>query len=425
MADDPKDVDPDADGSTPADDEGVPADDDTDAGSTPADDDDDAGGDDDDDSDDDGDDETDDDTDDDDDDDDADDDDKPAARDATVETEDPEDDPEWRNLSSKFAHIKNPRDRRAQIAKAYWGKAKYARMVANDNRALRKRIQELESGAPKDKEHTTDEPHPDLVKADQRIEALKTRGTALLERRKAAVLKVNEADRELAIAKRDLARIRPEDDEGGDKKRLAEKYVKDSERDLESATDRFQSIEEDRRELGEKLAQAETDRDWIKQFQAEQKDKKQSEQTTREQFDAEFPKHVDRLVLKSAKKQGIDIKDKTLRRSLIRNVNRALILELGAQGDADLARVDLAGMVKSFVHEYAIDRDLAKRKNFTKASRDKLTVARPGSGTTERRPTSTPARPAGSSKPVPVSLMGSSATDGMLAARRRLVSKFG
>jgi len=352
------------------------------------------------------------------------DDDKPEATAAAVDTEDPEDDPEWKNLSRKFAHIKNPRDRRAQIAKAYWGKAKYAKLQRLENQALRRRLRELESGKTTTK--TEAQPHPDIVKADARIESLKVKDGEYQKRQAAAVDKVNETDRQLAIAKHELNRIHPNEDEEGDKKRLGERHVRDCERELESATDRYRTIVEDRNELREKMEAAQADRDWIEQFQTEQVSRQKNEQTTREQFNQEFPQQVDRLILKAAKGIGINTKeDKQLRRSLIRNVNRALILELGASGDTDLAKVDLAGMVKGFVREYAIDRDLVKRKNFTRASREKLAAVQPGRTGERKAPTSSPARPAGSNKPVPVSLMGGDPTDKMAAARQRLVQRFG
>jgi hypothetical protein len=409
-ADDP--VEP---GSTP-DDGAVPADDDPEAGSTPDEGDDDAGDDDADDDADEGDDEG-------DDDDEADADDDEAVEASAVETEDPEDDPSWKNLAKKFAHIKNPRDRRAQIAKAYWSKAKYDKQVRQENEALRRRIRELESGKPKD-ETKPGEPHPDLVKADARIESLKARDTEILKDIKVAVEAVNEADREVAIAKSKLEDLSPDDEDRASKERLIKSRIQERERELRSVTAEYKRLRQTKVESEEKLQQAQTDRDWIERFQADQANKAKSEQTTREQFDDEFPKMVDSLILKAAKRLGIDTKEnKQLRRSLIRNVNRALILELGNH-DVPLDKLDLRGMVQGFVREYAVDRDIVKRKNFTAASRNKLAVTRTGSQGDRRTPTS-PVRPAGSSKPVPVSLMGGDSTSQMAVARQRLVNKFG
>jgi hypothetical protein len=414
---DPKDVDPVEPGSTPGDGD-VPADDEPKAGSTPDDGDDDAGDDDADaDADDEGDDEG-------DDDDEADTDGDDDAAEAAVETEDPEDDPSWKNLAKKFAHIKNPRDRRAQIAKAYWSKAKYDKQLRQANEALTRRIRELETGKPKD-EAKPGEPHPDLVKADARIQSLKARDTEILTDLKSAVDAVNQADRELAIAKSKLEDLSPDDEDRASKERLIKSRVQERERELRSTTAEYKRLRQTKVESEEKLQQAQTDRDWIERFQADQANKAKSEQTTREQFDDEFPKMVDSLILKAAKRIGIDTKEnKPLRRSLIRNVNRALILELGNHEGTPLDKLDLRGMVQGFVREYAVDRDIVKRKNFTAASRDKLAVTRTGSSGDRRAPTS-PVRPAGSSKPVPVSLMGGDSTSQMATARQRLVNKFG
>jgi hypothetical protein len=283
-------------------------------------------------------------------------------------------------------------------------------------------VRELESRQPP-KEDEPAQPHPDLVKADARIEALKARDDGLQKRQTAAIEAVNEADRQLAIAKYERGRIRPDDDDKADKERLADRLIADRQRDLEMATERFNGVRDDRAELREKMDQAKADRDWIQRFQADQADKHKTEQTTREQFNEEFPRHVDALILKAAKATGIDIKDKTLRASVVRNVNRDLMIELQSLGNVDLRQVDLRGLVRGFVRSYAVDRDLAKRKAFNRASRDKLTVARPSSG--DRRAPTTPVKPAGSSKPVPVSLMGGNSTDKMLQARQRLVQKFG
>jgi hypothetical protein len=87
--------------------------------------------------------------------------------------------------------------------------------------------------------------------------------------------------------------------------------------------------------------------------------------------------------------------------------------------------VDVRGLVRQYVEEFAADHDFANRSSFSRRSEEKLRVAgravtQPGKGTRTGPPPPASARP-----PVPISLLSSDATPAMARARQLLVSRLG
>lgn len=339
----------------------------------------------------------------------------------TVEAGDDED-PEYKALVKKFAHIISPRDRNAAIGKAYWEKTRYDARVRKENDALKLQLARLESRVP-EKEEPAPPPPADLDKAVKKIEALYQRGTQIHERQGEIVKELNAADREMAIAEDRLKDVSEEDD----RRPLAQARVRQAKLELEAARDRYSRNIDSRQALEERLEQALAEKDWIERFHKDQTQRQTSEQKRHEQFNEQFPQQVESLSKSAATHIGLKLDDR-LNESLWRHVNRALQADIRGQYlDVPIEEIPVPDMVLAYVTEWAEDRDLAKRKTFTDDSKKKLAVARPAVKPGDRKATGPAAKPAPAyTRPaVPPALLSRDSTPLMAKARKALIERFG
>lgn len=339
------------------------------------------------------------------------------------EADEGEEEPEeYRNLVKKFDKLSEAERKRA-IGKTYWEKTRYAAEVRKRNEELEAEIARLREETEKTKEPPP--PPPDLQKAIQRIDTLQKRGEALQARQGDAIKKLNQADRELAIAKDRLSDV-PQDD---DRHSLAAARVRAAEERLESARDQYQSVLDQQEALAERWETAIAEKDWIERHHKEQESRLKTEQKRNERFNQEFVQNVRALVPAAAKHIKLELGDEKLEASLWRHVNRALQADIRGQYlDTDVEDIPVPQLVLSYVKEWADDLDMAKRRVFTQKSKGKLAVTaatrKPGDGKAPR-PAGTSDAPARSSQPVPAALLSRSSTPLMERARKMLVQRLG
>ena len=330
-------------------------------------------------------------------------------------------DPAYRNLVAKFAHIQNERDRDAAIGKAWWEKTRYASRVRKENEELKLQLARLESAEPKE-----DEPPPtppaDLVKVTQRIEALYQRDQQANARQGEIIKELNSADRELAIAEDRLKDVSDDDD----RKPLAQARVRTAKIELEAARDRYSRIIDSRETFNDRMEQLLAEKAFIERFHKDQTQRQTSEAKRHEQFNVEFPKQVESLSKAAATHLGLKLDDK-LNDSLWRHTNRALQADIRGQYlDVPIEEIPVPEMVLAYVKEWAEDRDLVKRKTFTDDSRKKLAVTRPAANPGDRKAPGTPGKPAPAyTRPaVPPALLSRDSSPAMARARKALIERF-
>src|SRR3972149_5574439 len=209
----------------------------------------------------------------------------------TVEAREGEDeDPEYKNLVKKFAHIINPRDRNAAIGKAFWEKTRYDSRLRKENEALKLRLARVEP----DEADANGEPPPppaDLEKATKKIEALYQRDQQAHARQGEIIKELNAADREMAIAEDRLKDVSEDDD----RRPLAQARVRQAKLELDAARDRYSRIIDTRESLNERMEQALAEKDWIDRFHKDQTQRQTSEAKRHEQFNEQFPQQVEPL----------------------------------------------------------------------------------------------------------------------------------
>lgn len=336
---------------------------------------------------------------------------------------DDDEDPEYKNLVKKFAHITNERDRRAAIARTFWEKTNFASRTRKENEELKLRLARLE-GAKPEKEETPAPPPPDLKKVTDRIESLYQRNQQTEALRGEVVKELNSADRELAIAEDRLKDVGEDD---VDRRALAQARVRQARLELEHARDRYGRVLDKLETLNDRMEQALAEKDFIERFHSDQKARQTSEQKRHEQFTTEFPRQVDSLTTAAAKHLGLQL-DERLSQSLWRHVNRALQADIRGQYlESPVEEIPIPDMVLAYAKEWAEDRELVKRKTFAKASKEKLAVSRPGVDKPGGKAPGTTPKPApASSRPaVSTALLTPGATPAMSRARKILVERFG
>lgn len=329
--------------------------------------------------------------------------------------------PEYKALVKKFAHILNPRDRNAAIAKAYWEKTNHASRVRKENEELKLRLARLESAQP-EKEATPPPPPPDLEKATKKIEALYQRDQQAQTRQGEIIKELNSADREMAIAEDRLKDVSEDDD----RRPLAQARVRQAKLELEAARDRYSRIIDAREALNERMEQALAEKDWIERFHKDQAQRQTNEAKRHEQFNAEFPQQVESLTKAAATHVGLKLSDR-LSESLWRHVNRALQADIRGQYlDVPIEEIPVPDMVLAYVKEWAEDSELVKRKTFTDTSKAKLAVAKPGAKPGDRKAPVAPGKPAPAyTRPaVPPALLSRDASPAMARARKALIERF-
>jgi hypothetical protein len=329
-------------------------------------------------------------------------------------------DPEYKALIKKFAHIINPRDRNAAIGKAYWEKTNHASRVRKENEELKLKLARIDSREP-EKEAAPPPPPPDLEKATQKIEALYQRDQQAQVRQGEIIKELNAADREMAVAEDRLKDVSEDDD----RRPLAQARVRQAKLELEAAKDRYGRLIETRESLNDRMEQALAEKDWIEKFHKDQTQRQTSEAKRHEQFNAEFPQQVESLTKSAANHIGLKLSEK-LSGSLWRHVNRALQTDIRIQYlNVPVEEIPIPDMVLTYVKEWAEDSDLVKRKTFADTSKAKLMVAKPAAKPGDRKAPGTPGKPApASSRPaVPLALLSRDSSPVMAKARKLLIQR--
>jgi len=332
-----------------------------------------------------------------------------------AEAGEPSDDEDeaWKNFQKKFDHIKNPRDRRAAMGKAWWEKNNFASRTHKEAEDLKARLARLEATRDEPKDDRPTQPPPELAKIDQRIQVLYAKDKSIQEQQNRSLIELSEADKAVAVIE---DRLKDADDYA---KAILEQRLETAKIKKEATLNRWADLNERREGLSLEMEQRLADRDWTAKFLQDKATRDQSERQSLEQFNADFPKHVDGLISSSADSLGAP-KDPKIRQSLWRSVNKAMMVDLWQLGEKGLQQVNVPEMVKAHVKEYLQDRDLVSRSKFTSTSAAKLKVAGREAGK-PARPVSAAQRP-----PVPPSLLTQGdTTPAMRRARELLTRRFG
>jgi len=345
-----------------------------------------------------------------------------AESEGTERAEGDDEDPEYKNLVKKFAHITNPRDRNAAIGKAFWEKTRYDAKLRREKEELKLKLARV---APDEKKDEPPAPPPqDLVKVTQKIEALYQRDEQAKARHGEIIKELNAADRELAIAEDRLKDVSDDDD----RKPLAQARVRTAKIELEAARDRYSRIIDTREQYNDRMETLLAEKDFIEKFHRDQTQRQTSEQKRSESFNQEFPQQVESLSRAAATHIGLKLDDK-LQGLLWRHVNRALQADIRGQYlDVPVEEIPVPDMVLAYTKEWAETHDLAKRKTFTDDSKKKLAVARPPAKPGDRKAPGTGAKPAvpASMRPaVPLALLSRDSSPVMQRARKALIERLG
>lgn len=343
-------------------------------------------------------------------------DDEPAAESPEDEpAEGDDEDPAYKNLVKKFAHIKNPRDRNAAIAKAWWEKNNYASKLRRENEELRARV--ARTPEPPKEDEPPAPPHPDLQKLDQRIQGLTTRDEAAYNVQQDLLKKLPEADARIVELKT-LLKNDSLDDYG---KQVLEARLESAEGRKERLLEKWADVNEKRASYKQDHERLVAERQWtakvIEREQARQKD----EARELEQFNETFPKEVSQHIEAAARdlkapKEALP----SLKKVVADRLSMALF-RLDKQGVGEVDEAEVKDMVASLTKEYLQDIGLATRKTFTDTSKKKLAVA-------GRAPITKDGAPATGSAPrkgpvPPASLGRGELSPAMLRARQKLTSR--
>lgn len=323
---------------------------------------------------------------------------------------DEDDDEAWKNFQKKFGHLKSDRDRRAAMGKAFWEKTRYASQVRKENEELKLRLAQAEVRPARDeKPEEPAQPPPELARIEQRIQALYQKDQTYQEQQNKALLALSAADKEVGIIE---DRLKDADEY---QKAILEQRMETAKIKREAILNRWADLNDKRENVSLEMEQRLTDRDWTQKFLKDKASREQSEQESLQQFNTEFPKHVDGLITSSADDLGAP-KDAKIRQSLWKSVNRAMMVDLWQLGEQGLQTVDVPGLVRSHVKEYLEDRDLVGRTKFSKTSAEKLKV-------TSREPVKPASRPAPTNRPVPAALLSQGDTSPAMRRARELLTK--
>jgi hypothetical protein len=327
---------------------------------------------------------------------------------------DDDEDEAWTNFEQKFQHIKNPRDRRAAMGRAWWDKTNYAAQVRKENEEARAELARISGAKTPDADEEPDAPptNPHIEKLDTRIKALVTKDEQVQATQQKQLVSLAEADKSIAKLE---AHIEIAKESGDDYKAgLLEARLDAAQLKRTTIVERYQDLDDRRQQMSYDMERLLQDRDWAQNVYKNQAQAHEAESQRREQFNAEFPKFVDAQISREAEALGAP-KDQKIRRGLWKHVNQAMMVDLYRLGEQGIEEVDVPSMIQGYVKEYLEDRDIAVRQRFNERSRAKRTV-------TGRAPSAPPK--GGPGKPVPASLMGTSdQTPAMLRARQYLASK--
>lgn len=324
----------------------------------------------------------------------------------------------WDNLEKKFLHIADPDARREAVAEAFWRKNNYASRVTKENEQLRAENERLRAEREPPAKAEPEQPHPDVVAIDAKIQTLYDRMQAIQGEQKDRLDRLAKLNVDIGVAENRLTDAFDEQKPTWEQKRENAKAAYDTTRQ------QYVYAQERLGELNDRLVQELANRDFVEKYRRDEGKRQESEREQKQVILREFPGRVDSVIEEQADELGLP-QDERLRKSVWRHVNRALMVELRRLGADDVESVDVRGLVRQYVEEFAADRDLASRSAFTRRSEEKLRVAgravtQPGKGTRTGPPP-----PASARAPVPVSLLSSDATPAMARARQLLVSRLG
>jgi len=299
------------------------------------------------------------------------------------------------------------------MGKAWWEKTRYASTIRKENEELKTRLARAEAKPDRDEKTEPAQPPPELARIEARIQALYQKDQAIQTQQNQELTKLAAADREVAVIEDRLKDANIEEYQ----KAILEQKLETAKIKREGVLNRWGDLNDKREGISLEMEQRLTDRDWTQKFLKDKATREEQERQSAEQFNVEFPKHVDALIVTAADSMGAP-KDKDVRRSLWKSVNRAMMVDLWQLGEEGLQSVDVPAMVRAHVKEYLEERGIAGRAKFTKASKEKLDTM-PG-----RRSAPASARPP--AKPVPAALLSrGDTTPSMLRARQLLVQRLG
>ncbi len=343
--------------------------------------------------------------------------DEPESEPAKEASAEDDEDEAWRNFNKKFDHIKSERDRRAAQGRAFWEKTRYASQVRKENEDLKARLARLEAQVPAARDEKPEEPTtppPELARIDARIQALYQKDQGIQEQQNKQLQALAAADKEVGVIE---DRMKDADDY---QKAILEQRMETAKFKRESILNRWADLNDKREGIAEQMEQRLADRDWTTKFLRDQANRVQQEQASLEQFNVEFPKHVDGLIVSVADELGAP-KDETVRKALWKSVNRAMMVDLWQLGEEGLQDVNVPGLVRAHVKEYLEERDLVGRTKFSKTSTEKLKVtARAG-----EKPPSRPAAPPKQTAISPALLSHGDLPPAMRRARELLTKRYG
>jgi hypothetical protein len=327
-----------------------------------------------------------------------------------------DEDEAWRNFEAKFQHIKNPRDRRAAMGRAWWDKINYAAQVRKENEDARAELARIAGAKTPDADGEPEAPptNPHIEKLDTRIKSLVQKDEQTQATQQKQLVSLADADKAIAKLEAHIEIAK----EGGDeyKAGLLEARLEAAQLKRTTIVERYQDLDERRQQMSYDMEKLLQDRDWAQNVYKNQAQQQQQESQRREQFNAEFPQFVDAQITREADSLGAP-KDQKIRRGLWKHVNQAMMVDLYRLGEQGIEEVDVPSMIQGYVKEYLEDRDIAVRQRFNERSRAKRSV-------TGRAPSAQAPGRGKAGKPIPASLMGTSdQTPAMLRARQYLATK--
>jgi hypothetical protein len=285
--------------------------------------------------------------------------------------DDSDDDDAWKNFQKKFGHLKSDRDRRAAMGQAYWEKTNYATQVRKENEELKAKLAAVDlmrdRGDAKPKEDEPPQPHPDLIKLDQRIQSLVTKDNNLIQNQQQLLTELRDADS--AITRFE---VKAEDADEYNKS-LLESKIETAKLKKASLLQRWADINERREQLSFDVERLMSDRNWVKQFVQSEEQRKATESQRVQEFNQNFPRFVDEQIEEVATALGAPNVPK-LRESLRRDVRDKMTVAFWRIGQAGVEEAEVPEMVQGFVKGYLEDRDLIGRTKFQETSKKKLAV---------------------------------------------------
>ena len=321
--------------------------------------------------------------------------------------------PGFEKLRAKYPNL-SEEEFQEVVAEHYWSTTKE---ISSREKVIRDLKAELAArdaeAAPEDE--APPPTNPNIERLDQRIKSLYNRGEGFKTETQELLTELPKIDREIAKAE---ARI--EDAGEGEFKDDAKAAKHEAKRD--TLINKRDNVVRQLRDLHHKREQADfemetllADKDWMTRVAEDQANQQKLEKQSAAQFTKEFPEYVDGLITKAADALGAP-KDKKIRESLWKHVNRATTMDFWSMARQGLDTVDVPGTVKAHVKEYLEDRDLVGRVKFAEKSKEKLKVAgKPPQGATP---------PAASKSSVSVTQLNKGdLTPGMAAARKYLATK--